>query len=81
MSPGTSVIRISALLDKRLAFLAGATGRSKSYYASKAIEAYLDAREALHLDVAALENAPRRQSVESMRKQLAARAIALRTEK
>lgn len=74
MSPGTSVIRISSLLNKRLAFLAEETGRSKSYYASKAIEAYLEAREALHLDVAAIEKATRRMSPNATRKQLAALA-------
>ena len=81
MSPGTSVVRISSVLDKRLTFLAENTGRSKSYYACKAIEAYLEARETLHLDVAVLENAPKRQSLESMRKQLASRAAVQRQDK
>jgi RHH-type transcriptional regulator, rel operon repressor / antitoxin RelB len=50
----TSVVRISRGLDERLDALAAKTGRRKSYYASKAIERYLediedylDAKEAL----------------------------------
>ena len=50
----TSVVRISKALDERLDALAAKTGRRKSYYASKAIERYLedledylDAKEAL----------------------------------
>lgn len=74
-TPGTSVIRIAADLERRLAFLAAHTGRSKSYYASKAIEAYLEERETLHLRVAELEKGPKRQSLESMRKQLASHPL------
>ncbi len=54
MTTGTSVVRISRALDERLDALAVKTGRRKSYYASKAIEQYLedyedyqDAKEAL----------------------------------
>jgi predicted DNA-binding protein len=54
MTTGTSVVRISRTLDERLDALAVKTGRRKSYYASKAIERYLedledyqDAKEAL----------------------------------
>jgi RHH-type rel operon transcriptional repressor/antitoxin RelB len=54
MSSGTSVVRISRALDERLDSLAARTGRRKSYYASKAIERYLediedyqDAKEAI----------------------------------
>ena len=54
VSKGTSVVRISKALDERLDALAAKTGRRKSYYASKAIERYLedfedyrDAKEAL----------------------------------
>jgi len=50
----TTVIRISKVLDDRLDALSAKTGRRKSYYASKAIERYLedledylDAKEAL----------------------------------
>jgi RHH-type transcriptional regulator, rel operon repressor / antitoxin RelB len=38
----TSVVRISRALDERLDALAAKTGRRKSYYASKAIERYLE---------------------------------------
>ena len=54
MKTETSVVRISRVLDERLDALAAKTGRRKSYYASKAIERYLedledynDAKEAL----------------------------------
>ena len=54
LATGTSVVRISRALDERLDALAAQPGRRKSYYASKAIERYLedleeylDANEAL----------------------------------
>ena len=53
-SSGTGVVRISKALDEKLGALAARTGRKKSYYASRAIAAYLEdledylaAREAL----------------------------------
>lgn len=55
MSEGTSVVRISRALDERLSVLAEKTGRRKSYYATKAIEAYLEDREDYLLGVAAYE--------------------------
>jgi len=42
MSVNSTVIRISRKLDEKLDKLAAATGRSKSYYATKAIERYLE---------------------------------------
>lgn len=42
MSANSSVIRISRKLDQKLDKLAAATGRKKSYYATKAIERYLE---------------------------------------
>ncbi|MBS0275459.1 MAG: hypothetical protein JSR55_13995 [Proteobacteria bacterium] len=51
----TSVVRISRTLDERLTDLAHKTGRQKSYYATKAIEAYLEDREDYLLGVAAYE--------------------------
>jgi RHH-type rel operon transcriptional repressor/antitoxin RelB len=42
MSVNSSVIRISRKLDQKLDKLAAATGRKKSYYATKAIERYLE---------------------------------------
>jgi RHH-type transcriptional regulator, rel operon repressor / antitoxin RelB len=54
MKSDTSVVRVSRTLDEKLGALAAKTGRCKSYYASKAIERYLedledyqDAKEAL----------------------------------
>jgi len=55
MSVGTSVVRISRVLDERLDALAVKTGRRKSYYASKAIEQYLEDREDYLLAVSAYE--------------------------
>lgn len=81
MAPGTAVIRISAELDTRLGRLAGLTGRSKSYYASKAIERYLDDREALHVDIAAIEANIKPQSIDAMRRQLASHPALRRREK
>lgn len=57
MKPATSVVRISRGLDERLEALAAKTGRRKSYYASKAIEQYLEDREDYLLAVAAYEEA------------------------
>lgn len=48
MKSGTSVVRISRALDERLDALATKTGRRKSYYASKAIERYLEDLEDYH---------------------------------
>lgn len=55
MKAETSVVRISRALDDRLGALAARTGRRKSYYASKAIAEYLEAREDYLLAVAAYE--------------------------
>ena len=42
MKTETSVVRISRALDDKLTELAAKTGRRKSYYASRAIAAYLE---------------------------------------
>jgi len=55
MATGTSVVRISRALDERLDALAAKTGRRKSYYASKAIEQYLEDCEDYLLAVTAYE--------------------------
>jgi RHH-type transcriptional regulator, rel operon repressor / antitoxin RelB len=55
MKPSTSVVRISRALDVRLDALAIKTGRRKSYYASKAIEQYLEDCEDYLLAVSAYE--------------------------
>ena len=81
MAPGTAVIRISSALDTRLSRLAAMTGRSKSYYASKAIERYLDAKESVHLDMAAIEDVVKPQTIEQMRRQLASHPALRRKEK
>ena len=75
MAPGTAVIRISSDLDARLSRLSDLTGRSKTYYASKAIEHYLDDREAVHVDIAALEHVITPQSIEAMRRELASHPV------
>ena len=51
----TSVVRISRVLDERLTKLAEKTGRRKSYYATKAIAAYLEDREDYLLAIEAYE--------------------------
>jgi RHH-type rel operon transcriptional repressor/antitoxin RelB len=50
-------VRLDNKTQKRLDNLAKATGRSKSYYAKKAIESFLDEREELLLALAELEGA------------------------
>ncbi len=55
MKSTTAVVRISRALDERLDALAAQTGRRKSYYASKAIERYLEDTEDYLLAVAAYE--------------------------
>lgn len=55
MKMESSVVRISRALDDRLGELAAKTGRRKSYYASKAIQQYLEDREDYLLGVAAYE--------------------------
>jgi RHH-type rel operon transcriptional repressor/antitoxin RelB len=72
MSDGTSVVRISRVLDKRLTELAEKTGRRKSYYASKAIAEYLEDREDYLLSVAAYEESKgkRRYTLDDVEKRL-----------
>lgn len=55
MKTETNVVRISRALNERLDALAAKTGRRKTYYASKAIEQYLEDREDYLLAVAAYE--------------------------
>lgn len=49
-------IRLDKNLEARLANLVAKTGRSKSYYAKKALQEYIEDREDYNLAVAALEN-------------------------
>ncbi len=55
MKSETSVVRISRALDDKLTELATKTGRRKSYYASKAIQEYLEDREDYLFGIAAYE--------------------------
>ena len=52
-------VRIPKELDERLAKLAEATGRTKSYYARKAIEEWLDEREDYFVALQRLEEVER----------------------
>jgi RHH-type rel operon transcriptional repressor/antitoxin RelB len=72
MTTGTSVVRISRALDERLDALAATTGRKKSYYASKAIEQYLEDCEDYLLAVTAYEEnrGKRRYSLAEVEEQL-----------
>jgi predicted DNA-binding protein len=81
VAPGTAVIRISSALDERLSRLAARTGRAKSYYASKAIERYLEDRETVLLDMARIEGLIKPQSIDAMRKELASHPALRRKEK
>lgn len=49
-------IRLDKKIEKRLEKLAKATGRSKSYYAKKAIEEFLEEREDYLLAISRLED-------------------------
>ncbi len=57
-------VRIPKELDERLAKLARETGRTKSYYARKAIVEFLEDREDYLLAVAALEESKERFSLD-----------------
>ena len=50
-----AVVRIPKKLDERLSRIAARTGRAKAYYASKALERYLEDMEDYLLAAAALE--------------------------
>ena len=63
VTTGTSVVRISRALDERLDALAAKTGRRKSYYASKAIERYLEDLEDYHDAKEALKKSKRTYSL------------------
>ena len=49
-------VRLSARLETRLNKLAKRTGRPKSYYAKKALEAFLDEQEDYLIALSRLEN-------------------------
>jgi RHH-type rel operon transcriptional repressor/antitoxin RelB len=70
MKSETSVVRISRTLDERLDALVAKTGRRKSFYASKAIERYLEDLEDYHAAKEALRKSKRDYSLEEVAKKL-----------
>lgn len=62
------VVRIPAALDERLTRLAQRTGRSKSYYASKALDTFIEDTEDYLLAVASYESTKKTISLEELRK-------------
>jgi len=70
MNVGTSVVRISRGLDERLDKLSARTGRKKSYYASKAIERYLEDVEDYNAAVEALKKSKKRDTLDELAKEL-----------
>ena len=66
----TKVVRISKALDERLDSLAAKTGRRKSYYASKAIERYLEDLEDYHDAKAALKRSARNYTLDELARKL-----------
>jgi predicted DNA-binding protein len=70
MSVNTSVVRISKSLDVRLDKLAARTGRKKSYFASRAIESYLEEVEDYLKGLKALEETNKRYTLAAAAKRL-----------
>jgi RHH-type rel operon transcriptional repressor/antitoxin RelB len=62
------VVRIPVALDERLTRLAQRTGRSKSYYARKALETFIEDTEDYLLAVASYESTKKTVSLEELRK-------------
>ena len=62
------VVRIPVALDERLTRLAARTGRSKTYYARKALESFLEDTEDYLLAVASYESSKKTISLEELRK-------------
>lgn len=62
------VVRIPVALDERLTRLAAKTGRSKTYYARKALETFLEDTEDYLLAVASHESSKKTISLEALRK-------------
>lgn len=63
-------VRITKELESRLEHLAQETGRSKSYYAKKAIQEFLDDREDYLIGIAALERKESTISLADLEKKL-----------
>lgn len=70
MKSETSVVRISRVLDKKLDELATRTGRRKSFYASKAIERYLEDLEDYNAAKDALKKSKKSYTLEEFAKKL-----------
>jgi RHH-type rel operon transcriptional repressor/antitoxin RelB len=70
MSANSAVIRISRKLDEKLDRLAATTGRKKSYYATKAIERYLEDLEDYFAARDALKKSKKRYSLAEAAKEL-----------
>ena len=70
MSTETSVVRISRALDQKLDALSARTGRRKTYYASKAIERYLEDLEDYNAAKEALKNTKKRYSLDELARKL-----------
>jgi len=70
MSINSTVIRISRKLDQKLDKLATATGRKKSYYATKAIERYLEDLEDFFSARGALKKSKKMYSLAEAAKEL-----------
>lgn len=64
------MVRIPVALDERLTRLALKTGRSKSYYAGKALETFLEDTEDYLLAVVSYESSKKTISLEDLRKKL-----------
>jgi RHH-type transcriptional regulator, rel operon repressor / antitoxin RelB len=62
------MVRIPVALDERLTRLAEKTGRSKTYYARKALETFLEDTEDYLLAVASYESSNKTVSLEELRK-------------
>ncbi len=62
------VVRIPVALDERLTRLAQRTGRSKSYYARKALETFIEDTEDYLLAVASYESSKKTTSLDELRK-------------
>ena len=62
------VVRIPVALDERLTRLAQRTGRSKTYYARKALETFIEDTEDYLLAAASYESSKKAISLEALRK-------------
>lgn len=66
----TISVRLPEQLESRLAYLVDKTGRSKSYYVTKAIQKFLEDQEDYLLAISRLEEQNPRISLEELEKKL-----------